>query len=72
MTYTMDRILLKDDEVLVRVIPHTYDDSKGAHGCLVPHENGMPCSKCSVCGESVAWDEWESGCKSVDPDSINL
>jgi len=63
----MDRILLKDDEVLVRVIPHT---PTGA-GCLVPHENDMHCGPCAVCGESVAWDEWESGCKFVDPESID-
>ena len=56
-------IILKEDEVLIRVRPHVYDTSKGAHGCLVPHENGMPCSRCAVCDKPVAWDEWESGCE---------
>ena len=50
---------LKEGEVLVRVWnPH---EPTGA-GCLVPHENGMPCGPCKHCGESVAWDEWDQGC----------
>ncbi len=54
-------IELKDDEILIHIIPH----EPLGDGCLVAHENGMPCGHCKKCKEWVEWDQWESGCASL-------
>ena len=50
-----------DDNVIILMRPHKSDGS----GCLVPHPNKMPCGRCVICGEPVAWWEWDSGCTGV-------